>query len=215
LSGVANLVLASKSPRRSELLARLGLPFEVRASDLPEPIAPGFVPSSAVLLLGQLKATAVALGFPSACVIGSDSAVCLGSTILGKPKDENDARETLAQLSNRANEVVTGVAVIDTRSGETLTASVSTLVHFRAITSAEIEEYVATGEPMDKAGSYAIQGGAAKFIDSIEGCYNNVVGFPLCQVGLLLSSHGLEPATPQPWCLLPNGSPCPLSRSLS
>jgi septum formation protein len=182
-----HLVLASASPRRRELLARLELDFEVRPTGTDETPHPGEAPEAHVLRLAAAKANAAAL--PGEMVLGADTIVVVDGEILGKPGDDEEARAMLRRLSGRDHEVWTGVALAVRAEGaepELHSRSCRTLVRFRALTDADIDAYVATGEPADKAGAYGIQGGAAAFVESIEGDYDNVVGLPLATVRDLL-----------------------------
>jgi septum formation protein len=185
------LILASASPRRRELLAQAGFEFQVHPTHIPEDPRPGEEPIAYVTRLAREKAqTAFArLAADSASgddlvVLGADTTVTLDSQILGKPEDAADAARMLRLLSGRSHRVVTGVALVTARSTEV--AAEVTAVRFLTLSEAEIEAYVATGEPMDKAGAYAIQGRAARWIPRIEGCYFNVVGLPLALVSSLI-----------------------------
>jgi septum formation protein len=177
------LVLASQSPRRSEILRQAGIPFMVRAAQVDETALAGETAERYVARLAEAKARAV----PAAAgeiVLGADTTVAIDHHLLGKPEDRADARRMLALLSGRRHEVLTGVCL---RRGEVLTTAVeSTGVWFAPLTALEIADYAASGEPMDKAGAYAIQGLASKFIERIEGCYYNVVGLPVALVYRLL-----------------------------
>jgi septum formation protein len=167
------LILASKSPRRREILERAGIPFLVSAADIPEQVEPGETPREYVARLAREKANAVA----GDLVLGADTVVVLDEHILEKPKDHSDAVRMLRLLSGREHSVLTAIHL---RHGETFQSEIQeTRVHFLPLTEEEIEEYAASGEPMDKAGGYAIQGLASKFIDRIEGDYFNVVGLPV------------------------------------
>ena len=181
------LILASTSPRRKELLTLAGIPFTVVPSpaEEPEPYF-GELPAAYAARMARLKAAAVARAHPEAVVLGADSVVAVGGTILGKPRDAADARRMLGLLSGRVHQVVTGCAVFGL-AAEPEIFSVSTDVHVVALSDAAIDAYVATGEPMDKAGAYAIQGKAAAFIKEIHGSYTNVVGLPLAEVVYYLS----------------------------
>ncbi len=176
------LILASASPRRRELLDQLGVPFKVVVADVDE--TPGFVerPAELVEELAHRKARAVAESTPKGLVIGADTVVVLRGKILGKPRDEAEARLMLRELEGTSHEVYTGVAVIDAASGKAAVGHERTVVHFRHLTEDEINTYVATGEPADKAGAYAIQGLGALLVTRIEGCYSNVVGLPLVRL---------------------------------
>jgi septum formation protein len=181
------LVLASKSPRRAEILRQAGIPFTVRTSEVDESPLPEERPDDYVQRLAQMKALAV----PAAAgeqVLGADTVVVIDGEILGKPSDDDDARRMLNRLSGRRHEVITGVCL--RRDGQSLTDWASTRVWFTELSEGDIEEYVASGEPKDKAGAYAIQGLASKFIDRIEGCYFNVVGLPVALVYRHLRAPG-------------------------
>ncbi len=168
------IVLASGSPRRHELLKYVIPSFEIVPSDIEE-VAQGS-PSEQVVKLAKDKAHDIAVKRPHAVVIGADTLVAIGDTIFGKPKDKADAADMLAQLSGKTHSVYTGLAVVC--DGETQTRCVVTDVTFNTMSEAEIEAYIDTGEPMDKAGAYGIQGYGGKFIDRIDGCYFNVMGLP-------------------------------------
>jgi septum formation protein len=177
------LILASSSPRRAEILANAGLPFSVLSSAVDESPYPGEAPAVLVQRLANAKAdlvTARAVG--PAIVLAADTIVVLDDKILGKPSSIEDARHMLQQLSGRTHSVLTGVALVRLPDGERRQFIESTLVHFRPITDEELSSYLATEEPYDKAGAYAIQGQAGRYIPRIEGCYFNVVGLPLSRV---------------------------------
>ena len=185
------LILASSSPRRAEILANAGLPFSVLSSAVDESPHPGETPEALVLRLANAKAdlvTARAVG--PAIVVGADTVVVLDDKILGKPRSTEEARHMLQQLSGRTHSVLTGVAMVRLPDGERRQFTESTLVHFRPVTEEEISSYLATEEPHDKAGAYAIQGQAGRYIPRIEGCYFNVVGLPLSRVLTELQSLG-------------------------
>lgn len=173
------LVLASQSPRRRELLERAGFRFLVRPAQVDESWREGEDPQSHVCRLAREKARAVAAAHDE-IVLGADTVVVVDGEILGKPADAADAARMLRLLSGRDHYVFTGVCL---RRGETeLVEAERTLVRFAALEEGEIREYVASGEPMDKAGAYAIQGLASRFVERIEGCYFNVVGLPVARV---------------------------------
>ena len=177
------LILASSSPRRAEILANAGLPFSVLSSAVDESPYPGETPAALVQRLANAKAdlvTARAIG--PAIILAADTVVVLDDKILGKPSSVEDARHMLRQLSGRTHSVLTGVALVRLPDGERRQFIESTLVHFRPITDEELSSYLATEEPYDKAGAYAIQGIAGRYIPRIEGCYFNVVGLPLSRV---------------------------------
>ncbi len=186
------LVLASASPRRRELLAQAGFAFNVRAAEIPEDPRANEDPIAYVTRLAREKAEAVFRqvsseeSAPPQVVLGADTTVTLDNHILGKPADASDAARMLRLLSGRTHLVMTGVAVVTPQSAEV--AAEVTAVRFLTLSDREIEDYVATGEPMDKAGAYAIQGRAARWIPRIEGCYFNVVGLPLALVAAMLES---------------------------
>ncbi len=173
------LVLASSSPRRAEILRAVGWPFEAVAADVDEAVRGGEEVSEYVERLACEKAEAVAERRASGLVLGADTTVAVGGQMLGKPTDTEDARRMLRLLSGRWHDVLTGVALVRAETGEVLVAHELTRVRFAPLADDEIEWYVATGEPADKAGAYAVQGRAALFIEEIEGDYWNVVGLPV------------------------------------
>jgi len=179
------LILASRSPRRIALLRRLGLPFEPRPSEADETIAPGKPPEEQAVEVAKRKAEAVSGPHGDRIIVAADTIVCLGGWVLGKPRDAAEAREMLRGLARRWHRVVTGLCII--APGSTWTGAETTRVKMADLSDAEIEEYAATGEPLDKAGGYAIQGEAARMVETIEGDYYNVVGLPLA---LLLRGLG-------------------------
>lgn len=187
----ARFILASASPRRRDLLSALEIPFEVISPAIDETPWPNEAPDSYVLRMAHEKAVAVAqrLGTDKALrILAADTEVVLEREILGKPANEKDAARMLRALSGRQHSVITGICLMDRRDGrEDLKGeSIRTTVTFRKISEEEIHHYVASGEPMDKAGAYAIQGGAAGMIDHIDGSYSNVVGLPMECVSRLL-----------------------------
>ena len=183
-----NLILASQSPRRRELLGLTGLDFVVRVADIDESMSPGKAPFDEVAWVSRLKALAVQRE-PEDVVIAADTIVVCGGTVLGKPRDEEDAFRILSLLSGRSHEVMTGMTVL--RGDELVTHTEVTRIHFRQLHPDELRAYIATGEPMDKAGAYGIQGGAALFADQMEGDYYNVMGLPVCRLAMILRSFGL------------------------
>lgn len=195
------LILASASPRRRELLPRLGLPFEVRPSGVPEILQPGVAPAALAVALARSKAQEVtarvaAESGPPAVVLAADTLVVLDGRPLGKPASREEARAMLRALRGRAHDVVTGLAAVDSRGAREVTAAVTSRVVMRAYDDADIEAYVGTGEPDDKAGAYAVQGHGGRLVDRVEGCYTNVVGLPLATTARLLRALGLAPAAP-------------------
>lgn len=188
------LVLASASPRRQEILRNAGIPFTVQAADIDEAPLKDELPRDCAERLARIKALAVWRMGPRDLVLGADTIVVVDGAILGKPVDGDDAARMLRLLSGRVHQVITGVCVVGTRSGsqltssepETRTASETTSVTMNELSDAEIRAYVATGEPIDKAGAYAIQGMASRWIPRIEGDYSNVVGLPMALVYSML-----------------------------
>ncbi|HEY4676373.1 MAG TPA: Maf family protein [Candidatus Angelobacter sp.] len=208
------LILASSSPRRQELLREIGVPFQVHAANINEDQIAGEAPIAYALRLAREKAQAVAAQYPESYVLGADTIVVLRGEVLGKPKDQQDAARMLRLLSGRDHEVTTAVSLImpsavppsevppSTAAPNMLACTVAqgtlaetrastTKVYFREIAETEIQQYVAGGEPMDKAGAYAIQGGASRWTDRIEGEFSNVVGLPLSLVTEMLKITGL------------------------
>jgi septum formation protein len=173
------LVLASQSPRRSEILRQAGIPFTVRAAPVDETPLPGERPDDYVQRLAESKARAVQSA-PDEVVLGADTTVVVDSEMLGKPADAADARRMIAMLAGRRHRVMTGICL--KRGAETVRDCAVTEVWFAPMSAGEIEEYAASGEPMDKAGAYAIQGLASKYIEKIAGCYFNVMGLPVALV---------------------------------
>lgn len=178
-----SLILASASPRRKELLGLFRKPFEIRVADIDETMDPTKAPFDEVARVSRLKAMAVSRE-EGDTVIAADTIVVCEGRVLGKPKDQQEACEMLHLLSGRDHQVMTGVTVVKGERSETFTEV--TDLHFRPLSEAEIADYVATGEPMDKAGSYGIQGGAALFCTRIVGDYYNVMGLPVCRLGEVL-----------------------------
>lgn len=183
------LILASGSPRRRELLSKMGYTFETCSPDVDEHV-PGHA-RDVVAVLAERKAVAAAAHYARGVIVASDTLVSVNGVPLGKPADAQDARRMLRALSDREHEVYSGVCVLDVQTGERETRSVRTGVTFRALDGREIDEYVATGEPMDKAGAYAIQGGAGAFVSALDGSFENVMGFPVDDVREMLDSFGI------------------------
>ena len=179
------LVLASASPRRAALLSQIGLTFEIRPSDVPEPPHSAYSGKRVDAVTRELalfKARAVAKQCNKGVIIGADTLVFLDGKLLGKPTDDEDAIAMLTQLSGTSHEVVTGVALVDALTERTIAWAETTQVYFRNLHRTEIAEYIATGEAADKAGAYGIQERGAAFVRRIEGCYFNVVGLPLASL---------------------------------
>jgi septum formation protein len=189
------LILASASPRRAEILAAAGIPFEIRASLIDESRLAGEPSEQMVERLARAKAEAAAnidqSGGP-VMILGADTVVVVDEEILGKPGDAATAREMLLKLRGREHRVITGFALLRVRDKEIRSGYETTRVWFSKMTDAEIEEYVATNEPLDKAGAYAIQGIAGRYIPRIEGCHFNVVGLPIARVWQALKEFGWQ-----------------------
>ena len=183
------LILASASPRRKELLALLGKPFVIRAADIDETMDPQKAPFDEVGRVSREKALAVSAGAED-LVIAADTIVVCGGCVLGKPRDPDDARRMLALLSGRDHQVMTGCTL--RRGNQTRTFTQVTDLHFRTLSQKEINAYVASGEPMDKAGAYGIQGGAALFCEGMQGDYYNVMGLPVCRLSQELAAFAPE-----------------------
>jgi septum formation protein len=187
---VPTIVLASASPRRAELLRNAGIPFTVDVANIAEDVQPEESPTEHAERLAREKAEVVAKRNSGNIVLGADTIVVVNDQILGKPRDAQDAARMLGLLSGRAHEVVTGVCLarvgLETRNPKLETSSSRTIVHFARLSASDIEDYVATHEPMDKAGAYAIQGIASRWINKIEGDYANVVGLPVALVWKML-----------------------------
>jgi septum formation protein len=189
-------------------MERLELPFTVVPGNADETFEPGVPPEQMVVRLAERKARAIAGIRPDALVIGADTTVVIDGIVLNKPADAADAAHMLRRLRGRPHEVLTGLALLHP-DGRVQTGVVSSFVLMREYTDDEIAAYVATGEPLDKAGAYAIQGGAGVFVARIEGCYFNVVGLPLCELVTLLARLDIDPAPTGIVCLRPDGAPCP------
>lgn len=183
------IILASASPRRAELLKKLCNDFSIDASDAKE-IQFANSPKELAVRNAKIKAESVAQKHSDDIVIGADTIVVLDGKIFGKPDGEDGAKKMLRELSGKKHEVITGLAIVT--NGRTFMTAETTEVFFGEMTDEEISAYVATGEPLDKSGSYALQGGAAKFIEKINGDWSNVVGLPLYRLRLLAKSAGTE-----------------------
>ena len=184
-----NLILASASPRRQELLKLFGIPFSIRVADIDETMKQDAPPFEEVARVSRMKALAVPRGADDVVIAADTIVVCEGK-VLGKPRDEADAKAMLRLLSGRDHQVMTGCTVLRGSISETFTEV--TDLHFRELSDREIDRYVASGEPMDKAGSYGIQGGAALFCTHMVGDYYNVMGLPVCRLGQTLKSMAPE-----------------------
>ncbi|MFH1117239.1 MAG: Maf family protein [Pseudomonadota bacterium] len=187
-----HLILASSSPRRKELLTALGIRFRVVPSTVEEVSVNGESPEAQVARLALAKAEDVMEQFPGSWVLGGDTIVVIGGRILGKPRDKEDARSMLATLAAKTHEVYTGYALVNSLLPERhRVRHVRSGVHIRELSEEEIEGYVMTGEPMDKAGAYAIQGVGSGIVERVHGSYTNVVGLPLCEVARDLKELGI------------------------
>ena len=184
-----NLILASASPRRQELLKLFGVPFTVRVADIDETMDPAKAPFEEVARVSRMKAIAIPRETGDVVIAADTIVVCQGH-VLGKPHSEEEARDMLRLLSGRDHQVMTGCTILRDELCETFTEV--TDLHFRPLREAEIARYVASGEPMDKAGSYGIQGGAALFCERMVGDYYNVMGLPVCRLGEVLRKMAPE-----------------------
>lgn len=184
------IILASASPRRVELLQSAGVSVSVRPSSVDENLLPNETPETHAMRLARDKARDVASLGNGRFFIGADTIVVSGDEIMGKPRDAADAERMLRKLSGAAHLVITGFSVIDATTDREVTEAVKTLVYFKDLRDDEIQTYIASGCPFDKAGAYAIQGNAAHMIRKIEGSYTNVVGLPLCEVVEALHTLG-------------------------
>ena len=173
------LILASASPRRARLLRLLDIPFEIAPSNINEELDTILPPAEHVREIAQRKTQAVAQRFDCAIILGADTVVALENAIFGKPNDAKHAEDMLARLSGKTHQVYTGLALTDTETGQTLTDVAMTSVTMRVLSAEDISRYVATGDSLDKAGAYGAQGRASAFIQSVSGCFYNVVGLPL------------------------------------
>lgn len=182
------LILASQSPRRRELMEFFKLPFTVRAADIDEAMNPDLSPADEVARVSLAKALATPRQ-PEDIVIAADTIVVCDGQVLGKPQDADHAVKMLTMLSGRDHQVMTGLSVL--RGDTRISCTEITDIHFRPLSDWEIRAYVATGEPMDKAGAYGIQGGAALFAEKLVGDYYNVMGLPVCRLGEILRQLGL------------------------
>jgi septum formation protein len=191
------------------LLSRLQIPFEVVVSGVEERVPPGLSPPEMVLDLAARKAEAVAACRPDDLVVGADTTVVVDGVVLGKPEGTHDAVRMLRLLRDRVHLVYTGVAVVDGASGRTERRVVRSDVRMRPYDEGEIAAYVATGEPLDKAGGYGIQGSSGALVAGVAGCFNNVVGLPLCELTTLLALFGVRSPASRPLCARMSGEPCP------
>jgi septum formation protein len=190
------LILASASPRRAEILRNAGIQFEIRKTDVDESRIVGELPGDYVRRLALAKALSAATEYrdplDETLILGADTVVVVDADILGKPASQDDARSMLRRLSGRIHEVHTGLALLRKPGAEQRVVEEITRVHFAPLTDREIEDYIATGEPFDKAGAYGIQGMGGRYVTRIEGCYFNVMGLPLARLWSLLRELGWE-----------------------
>ena len=187
----SRLILASKSPRRSELLKQAGLTFSVIPSDVVESTVALSNPDSYVITLAESKALDISQKHPAAWVIGADTIVLIDHKILGKPGSRKEAFDMLQRLSGKTHQVLTGYCICCKKKDRLFSESIKTDVRFKKLNDAEINWYIQTGEPFDKAGGYAIQGVGTFLVKSINGSYTNVVGLPVCEVIEFLTKEGV------------------------
>jgi len=194
------LILASVSPRRRELLRQCGIDCEVRSADIGEDLREGEKPDATALRLSREKAREVSrtLKGSDVWILAADTVVADGPAVLGKPRDAAQAREYLQRLCGREHRVITGVCLLPASAEKEFTALEITTVRMRDYSPAEVEKYLASGDGMDKAGAYAIQHPVFHPVESLDGCYTNVVGFPMCRVYDLLEQAGSKPSRPLP-----------------
>jgi len=182
------LILASSSPRRQALLQQIGYSFSIHPSHLQEPAFAGGDPARYACSLAAMKASEIAKRHPQSLVVGADTIVILGQTVLGKPADAVEARSMLSSLSNRSHQVITAYSIQLRGCDLETTRHVTTTVHFRQLQAEEIKTYIRTSDPFDKAGAYGIQDYSSIFVDRITGCFYNVVGFPLADFHTILQA---------------------------
>jgi septum formation protein len=208
---VEMILLASNSPRRKQLLALTGWPYRIQPADVNETPLPSEPAEAYVLRLAESKARAAARSAEDGLVLAADTTVVDAGAILGKPNDADQARAMLRQLRGRSHQVLTALAVLQSRTGRLLADVCVTDVPMRAYTETEIEAYVASGDPLDKAGAYAIQHAGFHPVESLAGCYANVVGLPLCHLARTLRKLGLQPRADLPQaCQAALGYQCPV-----
>lgn len=186
------IILASASPRRKELLKKIGLKFKVEPSNYEENMSPESEPDELAKSLSLEKAKLVAKNHKNALVIAADTFIVFEGKILGKPPTETEAKKMLETISGRQHSVITGFTIIDTENNKALSKSIETKVYIRKLTSNEIEAYVKSKEPLDKAGAYAIQGLGSVIVEKIEGDYFNVLGLPLSALAESLKEFGVH-----------------------
>jgi nucleoside triphosphate pyrophosphatase len=183
------IILASSSPRRRELLKQAGIPYTIEPAEADESALPGEMPRSHVKRLALLKARTIAARHKNGLVLGADTVVVVDGEILGKPASKAEAKRMLTLISGRAHEVLTGIALVDAGTGRATSAAEKTKVFVKPLSEGEIDEYIATGEPMDKAGAYGIQGRFSVYVRGVRGCFFNVVGLPLPRLFELIKEY--------------------------
>ncbi len=186
------VILASQSPRRINLLKQVGFEFKAEPSSYEEENHLDMAPKDLTEYLSLKKAEDVAEKYKGSIIIGADTIVLIDGEVLGKPKTPENAKRMLEKLSGKAHSVVTGFTIIDAETGKHVSKSIETKVYFKKLSDEEINNYVATGEPLDKAGAYAIQGRAGLFVEKIEGDYFNIVGLPIFALADELKNFGIE-----------------------
>lgn len=197
------LILASQSPRRKDLLEQAGIPFEVIPGNFDEDSVPLDEPASYAVRLAVEKAQQIARQYPESWVVGADTIVCIDDAVLGKPGSRKDARSMLSLLSGRTHQVVTGYALINHSKRKIVKDAARTDVRFKTLSEEEIEWYILTSEPFDKAGGYAIQGLGTFLVKEIKGSYTNVVGLPVCEViELLCRERVIRPGPGERWTII-------------
>ena len=209
MSGEPALILASASPRRRELIARLGFPCAFCESGLDEDRIEAPEPAALAVKLARMKARRVASGVRRGVIIGCDTLVCLDGRTLGKPSDRGDARQMLLALRGRVHDVMTAVAVLEAPTGSEESVVVASRVRMHRFGRSVLSRYLDTGDSLDKAGAYGIQTAGAGLVESFSGCYFNIVGLPLCELARLLARFGMTPDPRRPACILPGGRICP------
>ncbi len=192
MNNIRRIILASSSPRRKELLEKAGLCFEVDAGNCPENLSSELEPHQLAMQISLEKAQSVAGKYPDAVIIGADTFGVLDGRIIGKPGTAEEARAMLKSIGGKCHLVITGYSIIDTACGKSVSGTVETRVYIKELTPEEIDAYVKTGEPLDKAGAYAIQGLGALFVEKIEGDYFNVVGLPVYALMNALKEFGIR-----------------------
>lgn len=188
-----NIILASTSPRRKELLEKTGLVFHTTTGTYEEDMTLPLMPNELAMHLSMGKAQAVGKYHTDAIIIAADTFLSYENKVLGKPHTKKKAKEILSTLSGKTHFVLTGFTVLDSKDNKSVSRVVETRVHFKKLTKEEIDNYVATGESLDKAGAYAIQGLGSEFVDRIEGSYSNVIGLPVEEVLEALKDFGIVP----------------------